>query len=43
MVECPYGEALMSRGVNFLMGPSFTDEDTKDIVHAIRKVVSHYR
>ena len=43
MVECPYGEALMSRGVNLLMRPSFTDEDTKDIAHAIRKVVSHYR
>ena len=43
LAECPYGEALMRRGVNLSMLPSFTDGDIADIVRAIRKVVDHYR
>ena len=43
LTECPYGEALMRRGVNLSMLPSFADADVADIVRAIRKVAAHYR
>ncbi len=43
LVECPNGEALMQRGFNIQMHPSMDDEDIADIVHAIRKVATHYR
>jgi perosamine synthetase len=36
---CPYGEALMQRGVHLAMRPSFGDEDVEDIAAAVRKVV----
>jgi dTDP-4-amino-4,6-dideoxygalactose transaminase len=39
LVECPNGEALMIRGVNIQMRPTFTAEDIEDIATAIRKVV----
>jgi perosamine synthetase len=38
-ITCPNGEALMQRGVLLGMLPSFTDEDVRDIVAAIRKVL----
>ena len=38
MVECRYGEELMSRNVNFSMQPSFTEEYIGDIIDAYRKV-----
>lgn len=41
-VACPNGEALMKRGINISMRPSFTEEDITDIVTAIRKVATHY-
>ena len=41
-VECPYGEALMTRGFNIAMLPSLDEEDIRDISHAIRKVATHY-
>jgi dTDP-4-amino-4,6-dideoxygalactose transaminase len=43
LVECPRGEALMQRGFNIQMHPSFDNEDTADIVQAIHKVSTHYR
>lgn len=43
LVECPNGEALMQRGFNVAMQPSFDEEDVADIAHAIRKVATHYR
>jgi dTDP-4-amino-4,6-dideoxygalactose transaminase len=43
LVECPNGEALMQRGFNLQMHPSFDEEDVADIVHGIRKVATHYR
>ncbi|MEM7134012.1 MAG: DegT/DnrJ/EryC1/StrS family aminotransferase [Chloroflexota bacterium] len=42
-VECPNGEALMQRGFNIAMQPSFDEEDVADIAQAIRKVTMHYR
>jgi hypothetical protein len=42
-VECPYGEALMSRGVMFQTRPFDTDEDIKDTIDAVTKVVEHCR
>ena len=42
LVRCPYGEALMERGVNIAMQPSMTGADVEDIVTAIRKVARHY-
>ncbi len=42
-VDCPNGEALMQRGFNIPMQPSFTEEDIADIAQAIRKVALHYR
>jgi perosamine synthetase len=41
-MECPNGEALMSRGFNIAMLPSLDEEDIQDISHAIRKVAGHY-
>lgn len=41
-VDCPNGEALMTRGFNITMLPSFDEEDIRDITHAIRKVATHY-
>ena len=41
-MQCPNGEALMSRGFNFAMLPSLDEEDIRDISHAIRKVATHY-
>lgn len=41
-MECPNGEALMSRGFNIAMLPSLDEEDIRDISHAIRKVAGHY-
>lgn len=41
-VDCPNGEALMVRGFNIAMLPSFDEEDIRDITHAIRKVATHY-
>ena len=43
LVECPYGEELMGRGVGIAMKASFTEEDVGDIIQAIRKVADHYR
>jgi len=42
-VDCPNGEALMQRGFNIPMQPSFTEDDIADIAKAIRKVALHYR
>jgi dTDP-4-amino-4,6-dideoxygalactose transaminase len=39
----PYGEEIMARSCFIGMRPSFTDGDVADIVHAIKKVVSHCR
>ena len=39
---CPYGEALLGRGISFNMQPSFTRQDLDDIVKALRKVACHY-
>ena len=41
-MQCPNGEALMSRGFNISMLPSLDEEDIRDISHAIRKVAGHY-
>ena len=41
-MECPNGDALMSRGFNIAMLPSLDEEDIQDISHAIRKVAGHY-
>lgn len=41
-MECPNGEALMSRGFNIAMLPSLDEEDIQDISHAIRKVAGYY-
>ena len=41
-VDCPNGEALMTRGFNIAMLPSLDEEDIRDIAHAIRKVATHY-
>ena len=38
---CPYGEALMSRGINLSMR-LFSKEDVDDSARAIRKVATHY-
>ena len=43
LVECPYGEALMSRNVGFSMVPTMTEDDVGDVIQAMRKVTSHYR
>ena len=43
LVECPYGEELMSRTVNLPMIPNFTEEDVGDIIQAFRKVADAYR
>ena len=43
MVECPYGEDLMGRGLNFSMKATFTEDDLGDVIQAIRKVADHYR
>ena len=43
LTNVPYGEALMKRGVNLSMYPSFTEQDVDDIIHAIRKVTMNYR
>ena len=43
LVECPYGEELMGRGVGIAMKASFTEEDVGDIIQSIRKVADHYR
>ena len=37
-VVLPVGEELMSRGINFAMIPTLTEEDVSDIIQAIRKV-----
>lgn len=42
-VECPYGEALMCRGVLLTIRQSFSEEDVADIIKALRKVATHYR
>lgn len=42
LVECPNGEALMSRGINLGMLPGLTGADIEDIVVAFRKVVAYY-
>jgi dTDP-4-amino-4,6-dideoxygalactose transaminase len=42
-VECPYGEALMSRGIMFQTRPFDTDEDIRDTIDAVTKVVEHCR
>ena len=34
----PVGEELMSRGINFAMVPTLTEDDVADIIQAIRKV-----
>ena len=41
-MQCPNGEALMSRGLNIAMLPSLDEEDIRDISHAIRKVAGHF-
>lgn len=43
LVTLPHGEKLMSRNVSFSMVQSFTENDTSDIVEALRKVVVYYR
>jgi dTDP-4-amino-4,6-dideoxygalactose transaminase len=43
LMECPYGEALIGRGVRIGMLPTFTEGDIEDIVSGIRKVAVHYR
>ena len=43
LVECPYGEALMSRNVGFSMVPTMTEDDVGDVIQAMRKVTDHYR
>ena len=43
LVECPYGEALMSRGIGFSMVPTMTEDDVGDVIQALRKVAGHYR
>lgn len=40
---CPNGEALMQRTICMGMLPSYTDEDIRDIVGAMRKVLITYR
>ncbi len=40
--RCPNGEALMGRGIQLGMRPSFTDRDIEDTVAALRKVAGHY-
>lgn len=40
--RCPNGEAIMGRGINLLMRPSFSDRDVDDVVGALRKVAEHY-
>ena len=41
-VRCPYGEALIGRGIGLGMRPSFTERDIKDVIEALRKVAQHY-
>ena len=41
-VRCPYGEALIGRGIGLNMRPSFSDRDLEDAVNALRKVTHHY-
>jgi len=40
-VECPYGEALLGRGITLSMR-LFSEEDVEDIARAIRKVATYY-
>lgn len=42
LVECEYGEQLMSRVIRFSMVPSLTEVDVGDIIEAVRKVAIHY-
>ena len=41
-VRCPNGEELMGRGINLLMRPSLSSQDTEDVVTALRKVADYY-
>lgn len=41
--HCPYGEALLGRGIATQMRPSFTNKDLDDAVAVLRKVILHYR
>ncbi len=43
LVECPKGEALMSRNVNISTSPNYTEEEVGEIIHAIRKVTTGMR
>jgi dTDP-4-amino-4,6-dideoxygalactose transaminase len=43
LVNCPYGEALMSRSTGFSMRPSFSEEDVGDVIEAYRKVAVAFK
>ena len=43
LVNCPYGEDLMGRGIQLSMNATFTENDLGDIIQGIRKVADYYR
>jgi perosamine synthetase len=40
---CPNAEAAFERLITLPLFPAMTDSDAHDVVHAMNKVVNHYR
>ena len=41
--KLPYGNQLMSRNVNFIMTPNYSDNYIEKVIEAHHKVINHYR
>ena len=41
--KLPYGNQLMSRNINFIMTPNYSDNYIEKVIEAHHKVINHYR
>ena len=40
---CPQAEAFYDSVMSIPLYPGLTDEDVQDVIHAVKKIVAHYR